>query len=99
MEPIIENTPFPTMRYFVSKYDATFAKMQPGQCLRMETKDVGKVAHAMNKWIKKNGKTDKLMVRTLSKQPDGYGRVWLLSKPVSIKMADVPGRKITNLVG
>lgn len=96
----IDTMPYPAGRYFASKYDHLFERMVPGQCLKMESDQVGKVAHAMNKWVKKNGKQDELIVRTMSKNPDKKGRVWLLNKPKpGLKMADVPKRTVSKLVG
>lgn len=92
----IDNTPFPARRMMASKYDEVFAKMHPGQCVKVSTDSVDRVAHSMRKWLQKNNKANDLRVRTISKMPDGYGRVWMMAvKP--IKMADVPGRKITKL--
>ena len=92
----IENTPYPARRLMSSKYDETFAKMQPGQCVKTSTDSVGRAANSMRKWLEKHGKQDAFNVRTVSKMPDGYGRVWMMhAKPM--KMADVPARRINKL--
>lgn len=92
----IDNTPFPASRLVASKYDETFAKMRPGQCVKVTTDSVGRVANSMRKWLEKNGKQDACRVRTARKMPDGFGRVWMMPAK-AIKMADVPGRKIEKL--
>ena len=98
MNLIIETVPYPETRIVASKYDDLFNSMIPGQCVKVPSDSVDKVAHAMRKWIIKTSKKEKLIVRTLSKMPDGHARVWLLSKPTpGLKMADVPSRKINNL--
>jgi TusA-related sulfurtransferase len=79
-----------------SKYDETFAKMQPGQCVKTTPENTGNVANSMRKWIEKNGKKEVLRVRIASKMPDGFGRVWMMHKK-PMKMEDVPGRKIEKL--
>lgn len=92
----IDNTPYPARRLMASKYDDTFSKMQPGQCIKTETENVGNVSNSMRKWLEKHGKQADFKVRTASKMPDGFGRVWIMSK-TPMKMADVPARRINKL--
>lgn len=92
----IDSTPFPAKRLMASKYDETFAKMQPGQCGKTTPESVGRVANSMRKWLEKHNKLTDFQVRTVSRMPDGYGRVWMIAaKPT--RMADIPGRKIEKL--
>jgi len=92
----IDSTPFPAGRIVASKYTETFASMRPGQCIKTEPKRVGAVAIAMKKWITNSNRTD-VVVRTVRKMDDGYGRVYLMpAKPV--KMAELPGRKVVKMV-
>jgi len=92
----IDSTPFPARRVMASKYDEIFAQMQPGQCVKCDSSRVGVVSQAMRKWLEKTGKAEQLQVRTASKMPDGYGRVWMMSKK-PVKMADLPSRKVRKL--
>ena len=91
----IDSTPFPVKRLISSKYDATFAELHPGQCVKTEPENVQKVAGAMKNWIRKKGRTD-VVVRIVGKMDDGFGRVYMMpAKPP--KMADLPSRKISKL--
>lgn len=91
----IDNTPYPPNRIVSSKYDDTFSGMRPGQCVRTEPQNVGKVCAAMKKWIERKGRTD-VVVRIVGKMDDGFGRVYMMpAKPV--KMADLPSRKVSKL--
>lgn len=91
----IDSTPFPAKRLMSSKYDGAFSEMRPGQCIKTEPENVGKVAAGMKKWIERKSRTD-VVVRIVRKMDDGFGRVYLMpAKPV--KMADLPSRKVTKL--
>lgn len=91
----IDETPYPATRIVTSKYNETFASMRPGQCIKTEPKNVGKIAGAMRKWIDNKGRFD-VVVRIVSKMDDGFGRVYMMpAKP--LKMADLPRREIKKL--
>lgn len=60
------------------KYDALFDQMEPGQGLKCEPADVGKIAHAMHVWIKRVGLKDHVVRSTKKYETDGMGRVWLI---------------------
>lgn len=91
----IDSTPFPSRRLVTGKYTETFAALRPGQCIKTEPDRVSTVATAMKTWIKRTGKKD-VIVRTVGKMPDGFGRVYLMpAKPV--KMADLPGHKVVSM--
>lgn len=92
----IDSTPYPAQRLMASKYDETFAKMQPGQCVKVKPDAVGRVSQSMRKWLSKTGKDKDFHVRTVAKMPDGFGRVWMMAKN-PVRMADIPGRKIRKL--
>lgn len=91
----IDETPYPATRIVSGKYNETFASMRPGQCIKTEPKNVGRVAGAMRKWIANKGRTD-VVVRIVSKMDDGFGRVYMMPTKLP-KMADLPGRKIEKL--
>lgn len=60
-----------------AKYGELFAKMKPGQAIKCQPDEAGKIGHALNTWLKKNGK--KGSVKTCRRyEADGLGRVWLL---------------------
>ncbi|CAK7069462.1 MAG: hypothetical protein KER_03040 [Kerstersia gyiorum] len=91
------STPFPETRMVASKYDEKFSLLKPGQSIKCETVNVGRTANALRKWLQNRNRQD-VVVRTVSKMPDGYGRVFMMpAKP--IRMADVPGRKIRLMSG
>lgn len=90
----IDDTPYSGQRRVTSKYHETFAKMRPGQCIKIDTNRVNAVATSLRTWIEKQGRTD-VVVHSTAKMADGYGRVWLMPvKP--LRMADVKGRKVIN---
>jgi len=62
------------------KYDALFDAMKPGQGLKCEPADVGKIAHAMSGWIKRQGLRDHVARSTKDYEGDAVtkGRVWLV---------------------
>jgi len=91
----IDTTPFPARRIVASKYDEMFSEMRPGQCIKTESDNVGKVCAAMKKWLERKGRTD-VVVRSVRRMDDGYGRVYMMpTKP--LKMADVKGRVVSKL--
>ena len=60
-----------------TKYDAILAKLKPGQAIKCQTAEVGRVAGAVRKWIEtKNLKHHK--VRSTRDYGDGMARVWML---------------------
>lgn len=63
------------------KYDARFELMKPGQALKCEPGDVGKIAHAMAVWIKRKGLKDHVVRSTKSYETTDpiKGRVWLIN--------------------
>jgi len=82
----ITNDPIPVSRCVpVHKYHDKFSQMKIGQCIRCTSKEVGKVAGALRKFVEiKGSKCDiKTMMRYENDQ--GYGRVWLM--PVALKKA------------
>lgn len=91
----IDTTPYPKRRVIGSKYDQTFSDLEPGQCVKCEPERTNSVSNALRKWLENHDKKG-FRVRHIVRCEDGYGRVWLLREPV--KMADVKGRKIVNLV-
>lgn len=61
-----------------AKYGELFAKMKPGQAIKCQPDEAGKIGHALNTWLKKNGKAGN--VKTCRRyEADGLGRVWLLA--------------------
>lgn len=91
-------TPYAAIkRQVTSKYDAVFQQLKPGQSLVVAPDDAQKVSQALRKWLEARGKKDQFDVKLVAKMPDGKGRVWLLAKP--IRMADLPRRQVSKLVG
>lgn len=91
---VIEDTPYPKRRTTGSKYDADFDRLQVDQCVRCDPKEVATTSNALRKYLERKGR-EGLMVRQVAKCDDGYARIWLLKRPVT--MASVKGRKIVNL--
>jgi len=60
------------------KYQTVFDNMKPGKCIRLPSKDVDKIAHALNKYIKLGKLAGKVKTAKHHK-PDGLGRVWWLA--------------------
>ena len=60
------------------KYDALFDQIKPGQGLKCEPADVGKIANAMYVWIKRKELKDHVVRSTKNYEADGKGRVWLV---------------------
>ena len=78
------NDPLPANRVVVGKkYDAKFQEMKPGQCLKVPTKQVGRVTNSLRKWISTCGRT--LHVRSVAHYPGdlGMGRVWLMDGEIA----------------
>lgn len=77
----VANDPLPGHRVISTekKYDAKFASLMPGQCLKCPAGDVSKIGHAMRTWIKRTGLKDHV-VRSCSNydKSDKPGRVWLI---------------------
>lgn len=95
MFEIDTQTPFPAKRLVATKYDATFAKLRPGQSVKCDSKMAPRISTALRKWLEKRGRTD-VVVRMVSRHDDGYGRVYMMpSKPML--MADVPARRVSNM--
>lgn len=78
----IGNDEFPGARTSPEgKYSALFSKMRSGQCIKCEPKETQPLGHALRTWLKRNGKDEKFIVRTVNNFPqDGRGRVWMLPK-------------------
>lgn len=74
----IENTPLPreVRSKQEGKYDAFFAKLQPGQCVVCKAEEAGKVSNAMRSYYRRQGMA--AVVRSKSKCEDGAARVWLV---------------------
>lgn len=94
-------TPYPgSDRIPYSKYESVFVRMKPGHSIKAaNNKEADRVVYALKKYLKRTKQQDLFIVRRKNKmEHDGLSRVWLLpaeNKP--LKMADVPGRKITPL--
>lgn len=75
--------PVPVKRQLGSQYDSIFAKMKPGQCIKVETEYTGTVGNALRNWIRRNKKKG-VTVKSVSLYPgckEKLGRVWLIEKP------------------
>ncbi len=73
---VICDDPLPTARALPDlKYQSVFDRLKPGQCIKCDSKDVGKIACGLRKHFERRGITDK--VKTASRyEADGMGRVW-----------------------
>lgn len=60
----------------VSKYEQVFQKLQPGQCIKCETRHAHAVSNAMRAWQKRRGL--KWVTKTTPDYGDGFGRVFRL---------------------
>lgn len=61
-----------------AKYGELFSKMKPGQAIKCQPDEAGKIGHALNTWLKKRGIPGN--VKTCRRyEADGLGRVWLLA--------------------
>lgn len=78
----IGNDEFPGARTSPEgKYNDFFSKMSSGQCIKCEPSETQPLGHALRTWLKRNGKDEKFIVRTVNNFPlDGRGRVWMLPK-------------------
>ena len=76
----IVNDPVQVNRATVSaKYGELFSKMKFGQAIKCQPDEAGKIGHALNTWLKKNGKPG--MAKTCRRyETDNMGRVWLVKK-------------------
>lgn len=63
-----------------SIYADLFEKLNPGQCIVCNSEDVGRVSHALSKWLQKTGQSDKYRMKATMRYTDGKGRVWMLPK-------------------
>lgn len=74
------NDPLPENRAkAIMKYEALFSALTVGQSIKCESADTGKVAHAMNTWIKSK-KIEGVKVISCKRYTDGNGRVWMVQK-------------------
>lgn len=75
---VIVNDPIPSTRATVTaKYGELFGKMKFGQAIKCQPDEAGKIGHALNTWLKKNGKPG--MAKTCRRyEADNLGRVWLV---------------------
>ena len=63
----------------VSKFDALFSQLKPGQCLICEPEQAPKLNAALRKWLDNKGLTA-VKTKAMTRYPtDGKGRVWRLS--------------------
>ncbi len=63
----------------VSKYDAKFRELKPGQCIKCEPGDAGKINHALRKWLDQRG-LEHVKTKAMMHHPsDNMGRVWRLA--------------------
>jgi hypothetical protein len=60
------------------KYDELFDSMTPGQALKCESKDVGRISGAMRDYIERHKLRDHIVRTTKNYEDTGTGRVWLL---------------------
>jgi hypothetical protein len=61
------------------KYKKLFAKMQPGQSLRVPTPSVNSVCQALRKYLRERGDPQIVARSVLNYKGDnGFGRVWML---------------------
>ena len=61
-----------------AKYDELFSKLKPGQAIKCQPDEAGKIGNALNTWLKKHSKPG--TVKTCRRyETDGLGRVWLLA--------------------
>lgn len=76
----IVTDPLPVTRATVTaKYEELFSKLKPGQAIKCQPDEAGKIGHALNTWLAKKGKAG--TVKTCRRyETDGLGRVWLLAK-------------------
>ncbi len=73
---VICDDPLPSARALPDlKYEAVFAKLVPGKCIKCAPADVGKIAGGLRKHFERRGITDKVKT-TSSYEADGMGRVW-----------------------
>lgn len=61
----------------VSKYEQVFSKLQPGQCIKCETRHTHAVTNALRSWQKRRGL--KWQTKMTLDYGDGFGRVWRLT--------------------
>ena len=60
-----------------NKYDELFFSLKVGQCIKCQPAEVSKIAHALNTWLERYGKTN--AVRSCKHyDTDKLGRIWLL---------------------
>lgn len=60
-----------------NKYGEVFSALKVGQCIKCQPEDVSKLAHALNTWLERHGKTN--AVRSCKHyDSDQLGRIWLL---------------------
>lgn len=62
----------------ISKYDQLFAKMKPGQRIKCDGEEIGKVSNALKKYLEKNKLEG--IVRAKARHTDGQGGVWWLKE-------------------
>lgn len=75
----ITNDPVISRMRFGSRYDAIFERLKVGQALKVPSAATSSVSDSLDRWIRRNGKTD-LTTRRVSDYGDGMGRVWLVRK-------------------
>jgi hypothetical protein len=77
---VVCNDELPAARAKVAehKYDELFNSMKPGQALKCETKDVGRISGAMRDYIDRHKLRDHIVRSTKDYEGTGTGRVWLL---------------------
>ena len=60
------------------KYKDAFAKLKPGQCIKVPPDKVSLIQGALRKYIANHLDESKFTVRTIKNYGDGMGRVWLI---------------------
>lgn len=75
----ITSDAIPSKRYQPSyKYNSLFDQMKLGQSVRCPTESIGKVGHALRKYIITKGVRASVKAMTQFDGDPGYGRVWLV---------------------
>ena len=72
--------PMPSGRQVTTerKYDALFAALKPGQCIKCEPESVLPISNALRKYIGIYKLKDHIVRTALNYERTGTGRVWLL---------------------
>ena len=61
-------------------YAKIFTGLNPGDCIKCSTEDVGKISNAMRDLVANNKTMTGLCIRETRDYGDGMGRVWLIKR-------------------